>query len=399
MSLATFVVLLSVPALLVTGYLFLLTILSRRPVPMPLASTCLRFDIVVPAHDEEAGIARTVQSLRAVHWPSDRFRVLVVADNCGDGTAREAEAAGATVMTRMDPVRRGKGYALEMAFQRVLADGVADAAVVVDADTVVTPDLLSGFAARLEDGAQAVQARYSVLNPDASWRTRLMTIAFALVNDLRSLGRERLRVSCGLRGNGMCFSVEALRRVPYRAFSIVEDLEHGIHLAQAGIRVSYASEVVVLGEMVSGEAASRSQRRRWEEGRRAIARSSGRPLLWEGLRKRDRLLVDLAIDLLVPSLARVVAYLGVGTALSVALVVSRYLPAPALAPWVACWAFLAAYVARGAHLSGLGLRGVGALAWAPVYLAWKLTLLGRKHRKASDEWTRTSREPPTVRRD
>ena len=399
MILATFVVLMSVPAFLVTGYLFLLTILSRRPVPMPLASTCLRFDIVVPAHDEEAGIARTVQSLRAVHWPPDRFRVLVVADNCGDGTAREAEAAGATVMTRMDPVRRGKGYALEMAFQRVLADGFADAAVVVDADTVVTPDLLSGFASRLQGGATAVQARYGVLNPDASWRTRLMTIAFALVNDLRSLGRERLGVSCGLRGNGMCFSTEALRRVPYRAFSIVEDLEHGIHLAQAGLRVSYASEVVVLGEMVAGETASRSQRRRWEEGRRAIARSMGRPLLWEGLRRRDPILADLALDLLVPSLARVATYLGTGTVLATALAASGTVPTSALAPWVACWAFLGVYLGRGVQLSGLGLRGLGALAWAPVYLAWKVTLLERKHRKASDEWIRTSREPPTVRRD
>jgi 1,2-diacylglycerol 3-beta-glucosyltransferase len=392
MIFVSLIILLAVPGVLVTGYLFLLTALSRRPEAAPTAPARLRFDIVVPAHDEEAGIARTVRSLRAVRWPADRFRVLVVADNCRDETAKEAARAGAIVTIRDDPDRRGKGYALEMAFQRVLADGFADAAVVVDADTVVMPDLLAGFAARLEAGAGAVQARYGVLNPDASWRTRLMTVALALVNDLRSLGRERLLVSCGLRGNGMCFSTDALRRVPYRAFSLVEDLEHAIHLGQAGLRVAYAPEVVVLGEMVSGGAAARSQRRRWDEGRRALARSLRGSLLWQGIRRRDPVLVDLAIDLLVPSLARLVTYLAVGTAVSVTLAATRSVPVAALAPWIACWAFLAAYVLRGVHLAGLGLRGIGALAWAPVYLAWKVTLLGKGSRGNGEEWVRTRRE-------
>ena len=98
----------------------------------------------------------------------------------------------------------------------------------MDADTLVSPNLLRAFAARLDAGAAAVQARYGVRNPDASWRTRLMAIAFALFHDLRSLGRERLGLSAGLRGNGMCFSTRLLREVPHQAFSVVEDLEYGL---------------------------------------------------------------------------------------------------------------------------------------------------------------------------
>jgi hypothetical protein len=72
--------------------------------------------------------------------------------------------------------------------------------------------------------------------------------------------------------------------VPHEAFSIVEDLEYGIRLGQAGERVHYAWEAEALGEMVSGEKASRSQRRRWEGGRMAMMRQYGLPLLAEGLR-------------------------------------------------------------------------------------------------------------------
>lgn len=395
MSLSLVLGLLAVPALLACGYLFLLTLLSGRP-PAPLApATGPRFDIVVPAHDEEAGIGRTVESLLGLDWPRERFRVLVVADNCQDRTAEQAAAAGATVLVRNDPERRGKGYALELAFQRALSDGLADAVVVVDADTVASSGLLRAFASRLTMGAHAVQARYGVLNPDASWRTRLMTIAFALVNDLRSLGRERLRVSCGLRGNGMCFSAEALRRVPYRAFSIVEDLEHGIHLAEAGIRVHYAGEAAVLGEMVSGEKASRSQRLRWEGGRSAFARSQAPLLVARGLRRREPVLLDLGFDLLVPALSWVGAYVVLGAAAAGVVAWVHPGQAGALGPWLVSCAFLGCYLLRGLWLSGMGLRGAAALAWAPFYLFWKVGLLLR-HRRRSGEWVRTEREraPP-----
>ncbi|HSP78439.1 MAG TPA: glycosyltransferase family 2 protein, partial [Myxococcaceae bacterium] len=250
-----FLIVLGFPVLAVTGYLLLLAVLARRPEALPRPEPKMRFDFIVPAHDEEEGIARTVESLLAQEWPAELRRVLVVADNCTDRTAERAERAGAKVLVRHEPERRGKGYALEHAFQASLADGFADAVVVVDADTVVTPNLLHAFALRLEAGAQAVQAHYGVSNPHASWRTRLMAISMALFHKVRSLGRERLGVSCGLRGNGMCFTHAIIRQVPHEAFSIVEDLEYGIRLGQAGHRVHYAWEAEALGEMVSSEKA------------------------------------------------------------------------------------------------------------------------------------------------
>src|SRR3954464_13680475 len=114
-------ILVSLPVLACTTYLFVLVLLSgRRKAPTPPPPT-LRFDIIVPSHNEEAGIAETVTSLLALDYPKDRFRVLVVADNCSDRTADLARAAGATVLERQSATERGKGYALNFAFERVLA--------------------------------------------------------------------------------------------------------------------------------------------------------------------------------------------------------------------------------------------------------------------------------------
>jgi cellulose synthase/poly-beta-1,6-N-acetylglucosamine synthase-like glycosyltransferase len=388
---AALLVVCALPIWIVAGYLLLLTLLSARPATPTAGFGKTRFAIVVPAHDEAQGIARTVESLLGLQWPVDQRRVVVVADNCQDETAALARAAGAEVIERQDATRRGKGYALEYAFRAILVEGWAEAIVVIDADTLASPQLLASFDARLAKGALAIQAFYGVLNPDAGWRTRLITIALAIFHRLRSRGREALKVSCGLRGNGMCFSGAVLRQVPHRAFSIVEDLEYGIQLGRAGIRVWYADESQVLGEMVSTASSARSQRQRWEGGRAQIARLYGAPLLRDAIGARSGLLLDLAFDVLVPPLGTVavasglLAFAGcaargfgaIGTGLGLALI------APALV--------VAAHVMRGVALSGLGTRGWSTLALAPAYLLWKISLRFAP-RARPDDWVRTQRE-------
>ena len=56
-----------------------------------------RFLIAIPAHDEERVIARTVQRLRELDYPSDLYAIHIVADHCSDATAALARQAGAVV--------------------------------------------------------------------------------------------------------------------------------------------------------------------------------------------------------------------------------------------------------------------------------------------------------------
>ena len=112
------------------------------------------------------------------------------------------------MLLRNEPDHRGKGYARPR-LQLEPGSELADAVVVVDADTAVSTNLLTAFAARFEAGAVAVQADYGVRNPPPmahagdDYRTRR--------HGVRSVARERLGLSCGLRGNGMGFSKAAAR--------------------------------------------------------------------------------------------------------------------------------------------------------------------------------------------
>ncbi|HTY48309.1 MAG TPA: glycosyltransferase family 2 protein, partial [Steroidobacteraceae bacterium] len=265
------------------------------------------------------------------------------------------------------------------------------AVVVIDADSAPSPNLLEACAARLQQGAQAVQADYRVLNLEAAWRTRLMAIAMGAFHAARSRARERLGLSCGIRGNGWCITHALLRQVPYQAFSIVEDLEYGIDLGLAGQRVHYADEAWVKGEMVTGARAARSQRRRWEQGRFALIRARALPLLAAAVRRRSKVCLDLALDLLVLPLSNIALGVAVITAVATA---DAMLNGSAHGLWLAgfCAAGVACYVLRGWQLSGTGARGLLDLGAAPVFIVWKTALLLTTVRPG--QWIRTQREDP-----
>ena len=389
-SLIGILLVIALPAVFSCTYLGIATVLSGRLATPRRSSRRLRFDVIVPAHDEAAVIARCVASVQKLAWPADRFRVIVVADNCSDATPAIARAAGARVLQRRDPSRCGKGHALQFAFRWSGREQWADAVAVVDADSEVSTNLLEAFAARIERGAHAIQAHYGVLNPRVTWRTRLMAIAQAAFHIVRSRARERLQLSCGFRGNGWCVTRVLLQRVPYEAFSLAEDIEYGIDLGLAGYRVHYADEASVLGEMVSSAHGAKGQRQRWEGGRFALLRSRTLQLLRASVRNRSAVCFDLALDLLVPPLAYI------------ALTVATLILAAALAFWwdarfvapvwlaLACEGVLLLYVLRGWQLSGTGARGLADLVHAPVFVLWKVIVM--LSRQQSREWVRTERE-------
>src|SRR3977135_4108961 len=65
------------------------------PVAVP-GTPSHRTTVLIPAHNEGAGILRTIRDAQAQLGPHDR--ILVVADNCTDDTAAIVEAAGAEVI-------------------------------------------------------------------------------------------------------------------------------------------------------------------------------------------------------------------------------------------------------------------------------------------------------------
>ena len=357
-------------------------VFRSQPLPPPRP---LRLCVVIPAHDEAGGIAACVRGLLGTERGGHSVDLVVVADNCTDATAAEAAAAGARVLERSDPVLRGKGHALAHAFAQLTPEA-HDAYIVVDADTRVEPNLLTALAAPLAAGAAAVQCRYLVDNPEASLRTRLMGVAWLAFNDLRPRGREHWGVSVGLLGNGFALTQDTLRQVPFDAGSIAEDLEYHLRLVRAGLKVRFCPETTVWSAVPTGGAAAAGQRARWEGGRFRMLAEQVPGLAREVASGRWRLLEPLLELLLLPLAFHVLLLLA---ALLPPFGPSRLLAMLGLA--VVIW-----HVATALWLGRAGWRDLLALAGAPFYILWKLTLGGKllAFARRNAPWVRTDREMP-----
>ncbi len=381
---------LAVALLLLTGYLLLLTgaaLWGRRPQPPP-AGERRRFAVLIPAHNEEALIGRLLESLDRLDYPRSHFDVLVVADNCDDTTAAVARAHGAQVYERFDRSARAKGFALRWLLERIREEGrVYDAFVVLDADSVVAENLLRCLDARLQAGSQVVQVYYSVLNAGDSPVAALRHAALAAIHYLRPLGRSALGLSCGLKGNGMCFAAPVLDRFAWQWYTLAEDVEFHLALVREGIRVDFAPETRVLAEMPVTLRQARSQNARWERGRLQLLRHRVPPLVREGMRRRSWLRLDAAIEQAIPPLS--VPFVAGALCLAGATLLHAAVPAALAALGLAGQVL---YLVAGLALARAPLSTYLALGYAPAYVAWKLWVYAQALVSTrSAAWVRTAR--------
>lgn len=113
---------------------------------------------IIPAHNDGAGVGRTVASLRGQTRPPER--ILVISDESTDSTVETALGSGAEVLLTVDNVHREAG-ALNQALDTVRM-GSEDCVLVLDAQADLPPGFLVQALAALEDrNVGAVAARRS----------------------------------------------------------------------------------------------------------------------------------------------------------------------------------------------------------------------------------------------
>ncbi|MBI3580283.1 MAG: glycosyltransferase family 2 protein [Ignavibacteriales bacterium] len=379
------------------GYLALLSVLAltvKIRSEFPVAHRRI-FAVVIPAHNEELVIENTLKSLFALEYRSELFEIIVIADNCTDRTAEIARSLGAIVYERTDKINKGKGRALRWCFEKLLNSSFDyDAFVVVDADSVVSKNFLEVMNFYLERKAQVVQASDLVQPQPGAWSPEVTRIALALYNYVRPLGRKVLGCSAGLRGNGMCFSVDVLRAIPWEAYSITEDLEYGLTLLLHGVPAVFAPEATLYAKMPVKAKHAESQRARWEMGRMPLIRRYGIQLLREAMRKRSFPLLDAYIDLVTPAFVNMlVVSFGMLTMTSLLSLVGVGGAQQFIFPWSMVVLAGMVHVLTGLVAVDADRAMYKALLYFPRYAVWKLLLYVKLLVYGlPEEWIRTYRE-------
>jgi cellulose synthase/poly-beta-1,6-N-acetylglucosamine synthase-like glycosyltransferase len=282
----------------------LFAFVPRRPAGMPDTGRP-RIAVLVPAHNESAGIAGALDSVRAQLLECDR--IIVIADNCSDDTAKVAAACGAEVVERNEPSMRGKGHALSRGVLHLEQGNPQDhpeVVVVIDADCSVADGALDRISRLTALTGRPVQCLYMMEAPDSAGPTgAIAEFAWIMKNKVRPLGAHNAGFPCQLMGTGMSLPWLAMRSLQLANGQIVEDLKMGLDLARAGLPALFSPEALVVSRFAGSAEGARTQRLRWEHGHLSLILSEAAVLFFEGIAKRRASLIMLALDLSVPPLA------------------------------------------------------------------------------------------------
>lgn len=348
-----------------------------------------RIAVLIPAHDEVAGLGPVLDAIRP--QLSDDDRLLVVADNCSDATAEVARTHGADVVERHDPSRRGKGFALDFGIA-ILRSARPDVVVIVDADCDVAP----GTVARLAHSAHAsgcpVQATYLMqIQADARLLQRVGAFAFRVKNQVRFQGLKRLGLPCTLAGTGMAFPWAVIETAALATGNIVEDMQLGIDLAIDGFPAVFEPAARVTSQLPESGAGQATQRRRWEHGHLATIRSQTPRLLKEALRQRRADLLGMALDLMVPPISLLILSGIAILVLAAALWGWGASPAAFILAGLAM-ALAAAALLLAWHRAARDLLSPADIVAIPAYVLGKAPLYAATIFNRERNWVRTDRE-------
>jgi cellulose synthase/poly-beta-1,6-N-acetylglucosamine synthase-like glycosyltransferase len=348
--------------------------------------------VLVPAHNEESGIAATLVSICSQLHQGDRL--VVVADNCTDETAAIALMAGAEVVERRDNERRGKGYALDAGI-RYLSAAAPDIVVMIDADCTLGANTIDRLVSAAIAADRPIQARYLMIRPGhAKLDLAVAEFAFLVKNHVRPLGLARLDLPCQLTGSGMAIPWAILSRANLAHGNVVEDMQLGLDLARIGFAPQFCEGAAIFSEFPVSKDGLVSQRHRWESGHLATIRSVGSSLFDLGVWRNPAYLA-MVLDVIVPPLTLLILLLVMTLFLSTGLAMVGHGMLPAIIAaanvLVLATATAAAWTAHGRK--AIPVRSVGRI---PFYVLGKLKLYPRTLiSRASDGWIRTDRKKST----
>lgn len=228
------------------------------------------YAVLVSARNEEAVIAGLVDSILSQNYPHDKIHVFVVADNCTDGTAEAARAAGATVFEREDHIHAGKGYALDYLFSQLderYGHDAFDAFFVFDADNLLDENYIAEMNRTFCDGYEIVTSCRNSQNYGDNWISAGYALWF--LRDSQFLNRPRmlLGTSSVVAGTGFLFSRAVLDRCGgWKFFLLSEDTEFTARNILDGEKIAYCENAVFYDEQPTDFGQSCRQRMRWARG-------------------------------------------------------------------------------------------------------------------------------------
>lgn len=234
---------------------------------VPQLSKYPTIDIFVPIYNEDKVIAKTVDNLLEINYPS--FKIYLLNDHSSDDTQKiiaEYESRYPEKVKAVDlsgERKRGKSAALNYAAKR--SDG--ELIAVFDADARVEKEILLKMVPYLDDSSTAaVQCQKRISNYSANRLTKLQENEFCM-DIYFQCAKDAIGGNAELRGNGQLVKRKLLEVVGlWDEETLTDDLELSTRFLVNGFKIRFCREAKVFEQAPMTFEALLKQRLRWCEG-------------------------------------------------------------------------------------------------------------------------------------
>ncbi len=254
--------------------LTLYVVVSNYSASQPTKRRYIRYPkltVVIPAHNEELGIERTLRSVLAAEYPRNRLQVIVADDGSTDSTSEIVQEfirkyrGSAKVEMRSAP-NRGKAEALNQAIKR---RATGELIMVLDADSTIDHKCLKNSARYFLDKSIVATASNVRIVGNGTIIGLAQKYEYLISHHMKRthtvLGMEYI-----IGGVGSTFRREILDEVNYYdSDTMTEDIDLTLKIITKGTnnRVVFAADSIAYTEPVQTYRSLVGQRFRWRYGR------------------------------------------------------------------------------------------------------------------------------------
>jgi cellulose synthase/poly-beta-1,6-N-acetylglucosamine synthase-like glycosyltransferase len=244
--------------------------------------------ILVPVRNEEKVVARLLDALTRLNYPSDKKEVIVVNDASTDMTGEiclQYSLAHPEIKVLNRAASTTKAGVLNFGLNYARGEVIAT----FDGDSVPEPDALLKAVKYFKDpSVGAVQGRICSINASQNMLTKFLSYECTVQYEIYLQGKDTLDLYVGLAGTCQFIRKEAIDAVGgWNENCLSEDTELSVRLIEKGEVIRYASEVRTFEESPFNVKSLLAQRARWYRGNIEVGLRFGRLMRKPNLRRFD----------------------------------------------------------------------------------------------------------------
>ncbi|MBI9035353.1 MAG: glycosyltransferase [Bacteroidales bacterium] len=219
-----------------------------------------RFAVLIPGYKEDQVIVEVAKHALNQDYPSELYDVVIIADQFQQETLDALDRLPILVNVVVFE-KSSKSKALNNTLAWLPKDKY-DAVMILDADNMMAPDVLTKMNQSMNCGFQAVQGHRLAKNTDTHF-SRLDGISEEINNHIFRKGHRILGLSSALIGSGMAFDYNLFKDYMATIDSYGEDKELEFKLMKDDYKIEYVEDALIYDEKVSQSKVFVRQRTRW----------------------------------------------------------------------------------------------------------------------------------------